>query len=118
MKLFGWSTLDEGMILMAATAEDVRRTIHGKTIQALAGEWRVSVLDAQMAASSTMRVLELNLVGPTAFNLRLEIAGEALSQLRRDQELGSWVLQKLSTYLAYNPGVRSGDSGELVVREP
>jgi hypothetical protein len=102
---------------MAATAEDVGRAIDGKTVQTSTGEWCISVLDAQMAANSTTRVLELSLVGPTAFNLRLEIAGEALLQLRRDQDLGSRVLQKVCTYLAFNPAIQSGESHVLLVTE-
>jgi len=95
---------------MAATAEEIRRAIHGKTIEAPTGRWCISVLNAQMDTNSTRRILKLSLVGTVAFNLRLEIAGEALLQLYPDQDLGSWVLEKLSTYLAFNNDIHSGES--------
>ncbi len=101
---------------MAATAEELRAAIDGKTVEAITGEWRVSVLSPQPpVAGSTKRVLDLRLVGAAEFNLRLEIAGEALLHLPPNRDLRSWLLQKLSDYFAHNPGIQSGDQRTICV---
>lgn len=103
---------------MAAKANQLRNAVHGRTVRAPTGDWRISVADAQAAPNSTYRVVDLNLVGTVSFRLRLQVAGETLAQLRPGQDLESWLLEKISRYLAFNPGINSDESRTLLVTEP
>ena len=102
---------------VAATAHELRDAIHGKVVRALTREWQISVADAQMAPNSTNRVLDLELFGYVSFSLRVNVAGEALAQLRPGQDIESWLLEKVSRYLAFNPGIKSGESRTLFLTE-
>ena len=103
---------------MAVTAQQLQKAIHGKTVQAPTGAWHISVVEVQTPADNTSRILDLTLVGSVTFSLRLEVLGKALLKLRADQDLASWVLQKVCTYLAFNPGIQDGDSRAFRVTEP
>ena len=103
---------------MAATAKQLGNAVNYKIVQVPTGEYRISVADVQTLPNTTRRALKLKLVGAVTFSLRLEVASETLAQLRPDQDLGSWLLQKISRYMAFDPGIHSGDSRTLFVMEP